>query len=411
MYYTPDETARTTFDTKVGTENPIVNTLIAESGTKTDDGSNKEDIPGLNEHFYEYINKHKVVDIIFGMGVTNTTPGNWKTFGGGSVHKNVLLFPENLNFDFSVDEKYEDVISAIKGQTGFLAKAEQGMELMRLAKEATSKNTSGPPAGGKFISKYSKLPYWSGGSGIKGPQSLKFNFTFGQAGLFSGEEEVVRPILALAACFAPFSMGGKFPNYLKGPMPTINEYLVKVAVKIAGSITTSVSEAAANAINNISFKMPAVQTPPAPPPTEAQQEADNKAEKTAAGEKAVGAFNDAVEKLTTMQQNLLTGIDSAITEVISEQGGDMSVFHIRCGMMTIGPFYAGNTKWNFDFSHTDEEGFPSSGSITIGGIETFEIADRNMVHNTFPLSSVKKAALEKQQEAWVNNTVQGVQVK
>jgi hypothetical protein len=176
-------------------------------------------------------------------------------------------------------------------------------------------------------------------------------------------------------------MGKGFPNYLKGPMPTINEYLVKVAVKIADSITASVSEAAAAAINGMSFKMPSMKLgEETAPPSEAEQ----KAKQDEAGNKAVEAFNTAVDKLTAMQQNLLTGIDSAITAVMSEQGGDMSVFHIRCGMMTIGPFYSKNTKWSFDFSHTDEKGFPTSGSITFSGLEGYEITSQGLIASIYP---------------------------
>jgi hypothetical protein len=391
MHYTSDETSRKDFPPKgvnfgtVGRDNPIHESLM-KSKEPTD--------KGLEDHYYEYINRWKVVEIMFGLADAKGEFKSWRN-SGVIVNPNVLLYPESLKFDFALDEKYENVMDAIKGKAGFLAKAEEGMELVRLAREATVGNNAGtsPNSGGKFVSRFSALPAWTGGSGLIGPSSFKFNFQFGQAGLFSAEEEVVKPILALASRFAPYTLKG-FPNYLKGPMPTVAEYLVKVAVNLASSVTQNISEAAQNALRPPSS--PSLPTGEEPPP-------EPQPTKKEAGAAAVTAFNTAVDKLTKFQQNLLTQIDASIQSVMNEEGQDMSVFWIQCGQMSIGPFYSKKTKWDFDFTNVDERGYPTAGSITLDGIETYMVADRSTVLNIFKMGNIDTSYTDKVPKVFMVN--------
>jgi hypothetical protein len=87
----------------------------------------------------------------------------------------------------------------------------------------TARVLRGNSNGATWISKYQNPKVFKNVTEIKSDGNLKFVFTFGQAGLFSGLEEVVKPIIAIAGMFAPQmvksgtnGVGGLY----SGPLPT-----------------------------------------------------------------------------------------------------------------------------------------------------------------------------------------------
>jgi hypothetical protein len=49
------------------------------------------------------------------------------------------------------------------------------------------------------------------------------------------------------------------------------------------------------------------------------------------------------------------------------------------GRMVLGPYIVKDVNWDFDFTHTDEYGFPFKGSLTFGGLESCIMPDPNQI--------------------------------
>ena len=358
-YYTTDGMSREGFKPggkyEVGRANPIREAL------------QKENL-GLEDHVYEYVNKWKVADIVFGAKADGK---NWRSFGDGifktSVDERVFLYVEDMSsLQFDYKNEYEKVEDLIKSKAGFLNKASQAIEFARLI--SNEFNAQNPVAGGKFVSAYSTLKAWKSTSGLKGMSELTFKFRFGQAGLFDALEEVVKPVLALGSAFAPSFVT---ESYMKGPLPTVAEYLVKIGSQFISSIIKDLDETASKGLEKLTSSLTIggsgaeTEKPPDPPET------------------GLSLFNTGLQKLTAFQANLYKGIDSAIGSVMSESGSSMMVFTLKIGRLVAGRFTAEGAKMKFDMTQVDERGYPFQGSVTISGMETFMVADRTSILKLF----------------------------
>lgn len=158
--------------------------------------------------------------------------------------------------------------------------------------------------------------------------SVKFDFKFGQAGIYSGEEEVVKPILALVG---PWAL--KTGNYhsVSGPFPTFSQAsriaLLKTIDIIGGNSSllqqdTKSLEGNGNLI---------------------------------AG--AVRKFNSVTDKLYGLIDEVAQACFSTCTTMTFVVGG-----------LVVGPFFPTKIDWSFDFDNVDEFGYPCEGSITFGGL-------------------------------------------
>jgi hypothetical protein len=375
MYYTSDEVSKNGFkpggDIEIGRENPMIHHLKEVT---------------LEDHVYQYINKWKVAEILFGVkGAGLDGKGElatWRGFGEpvfGNVDPRVLLYIDNMNaIDFEYENKYIGVEEAIKAKAGFLNKASQLMEFARLAGNEYSDNTNAI-TGGKFISKYSTLKAWESTSSLKGMSALTFRFRFGQAGLFDSLEEVVKPVLALGCAFAP-DFAPNYSNYMQGPLPTVAEYIVKIGSTLLKSAIQELGEASEKALGVASMKFGFGTSD-----DDEGKQLVATSQKTAddffkAGE---GALKDGIQKLTAFQNALYAGIDNAITTVIKEQGTTMKVFNLRVGHILVGPFTAKGAKMSFDMTQVDERGYPVAGQVTINQMESMFIADKKSILNMF----------------------------
>ena len=341
--YRTDTQTKNDFPSKVGAENPVWTMLNTDAS----------DMYKRSEHVSPRINQFKICDLAFrwGIGTQWLAPseegpngfGNWRNNLQIKVPKNVLLFPENLTWSFGYEHTLEAAWESLK--PGFMNMVEGGLEIARAFLGPDQQN---PPAGGKFISKFHQVPQWKGTTPVKINSTLKFNFQFGQAGIWSGEHEVVRPIIALAAQFAPNFAAS---HYIKGPAPTKPTYMVEMMRALGGK--------AAGAIKEIQENSVSFQAPP-----------------------AAGAAARLVGEATKLQQAIYDAIDQGIAAA----GGQVQVIFVRQGRMTIGPFTCSNISWDFDFSETDEYGFPFKGSISFGGLSSIYVATPDVFTDSFNMT-------------------------
>jgi len=263
--------------------------------------------------------------------------GKWRTsnLAGIQVSPNVLLFPDCLNYAFGYEHSLEAAWETLK--PGFMNMAEGAMEIARLVSGRTDL-----PKGGAYMSRYHEVPQWKGTSPVTLSGTLKFNFSFGQAGIYSGEHEVVRPILALASKLIPY--GG---NYVYGPAPTKPTYLVAMIRALGGQgveFMNTVTKAGEDIAKNPS-----------------------------------GAGNAVMTALNELQSSIYAAIDRGI----AAGAAGVRAMYLRQGRMTIGPFTCKSVAWDFNFEETDEYGFPYKGSITFSGLSSLYIATANAFVNSF----------------------------
>jgi hypothetical protein len=321
--------------------------------------SNVDDQTGLPEsEVMPYINPYKVCELLFsgpvraatynGYSLEETNPGwgSWRIKNGAgiAVHPRVLLFLDTPKLGYSFTHSFEKAWEGLK-EKSMLKKVEGALEIARLVAGTTS-----GPRGGRFMSAFANVPAWKSTTGIKFDGEVKFNFKYGQAGLFSGEHEVVRPIIAIVSQFG-LGVGGA---YVTGPAPTMESYFVKMMESMAGGgiqdILNAISAAGADILSAALDKS-----------------------------KGPGAATILIKAATNVQATVYNAINAGI----AAGAAGVRTFRIRIGRAVAGPFYAQNVSWNFDFSQTDEFGFPYAGSVSISGLEMLSFPTSGQFMSTF----------------------------
>ena len=165
-----------------------------------------------------------------------------------------------------------------------------------------------------------------------GMDSVKFKFAFGQAGIFSGEEEVVKPIIALASAFA-LSTGEGYHS-VTGPMPTKTTANRNALLKTAAAVGKL---------------------------TKNDLKVDTSGDKDIATT-IVEGFNEVTNK-----------IYAVIDEVASGLIGLMKTVVIIVGGVVMGPFSVGGVSWGFDFNNVDEYGYPCEGWIQYSDLKPIRL--------------------------------------
>jgi hypothetical protein len=334
---TRKETGNLGFANAVGIVNPVWDMLDKSDGFMT--GSN------LQDHAMPYVNKFKVCELMMS-SLGNMMPpiaaadgwGNWRSKStnpaGIDVNPHIFLFPDEKNFSFGYTNEYGDGWDA-SDPGGMFAKVSQAAELLRSG--ATVFGGSGDiPVAGKMISKYKRSPTWKGTDPIK-VNDLKFTFQFGQAGMFSGEHEVVRPILALASLWVPIQTDG---HYYRGTLPTPPFIMMSVFKALVGG---GKSSEVAEATNTDGGGM--------------------------------------LSKLTSLEESLIGIQEQGIINAYNDS--KTRALYIRMGRLVLGPYIVKDVNWDFDFSQVDEYGFPFKGTISFGGLESVIMPDPIQVHYGF----------------------------
>lgn len=326
-------------------------------------------IAGEGDHAQESINYFRTIDIkvtqsadAYTSWYANKTKGwgNWRTRSGVKVDDRVTLYMDDLskigmtysqNFGYAWDEIAG---SGAIGKVAEMAKKIQNNAAMLAATGNSSMNvdTSTP------MGKYQKVPYIKSVEPFKiEPSSLTFNFNFGQAGIFSGEQEVVRPILALACIFLPYQTPYKDDDsggdWLNLAAPTQAQVYANIA-RIMNSDNFFISQKNALANNlkamgaelkeNFSFSDPIGST------------------KDTLGTGAAAASNIATQFIKGLYKRIDLGLKDSMNNSTS--------IILRVGRYQLPPCFPSSVSWNFDFSQVDEYGFPRGGTITFEGLQS-----------------------------------------
>jgi len=343
QFYVTDHSQR--LGTNTRTINPVYD-YLSRSGN-----------PGHQDHVYPYVNKFKTLEIAV-TGMTQTVNvddekrwGNWRTMNlaGVKVSPHIYLQSEESKFEFSFSNEVKAAWETLKSQ-GVLSKITQVKEMgAGIAMMAGKGAAINEKAGGKMISKYEKAPAWVSSSPIKMSTSLKLKFQFGQYGIFSGEHEVVRPILALASLFAP-SVNGK---YYRGIAPTPPVFMLTYLKKLAENVFRG--KDMGEMLKGYGAQL--------------------------GGSSGIGGFAaEVVNIISDIEERLIEHNENVIDEALKTFGSRGLM--IRKGRFAVGPFVVKDVNWDYDFTEVDEFGFPYAGSVTFSGLEgVFMISPWEIVKN------------------------------
>lgn len=327
-------------------------------------------IAGEGTHAQESVNYFRTIDIMvtrsadaYTSWYANKTKGwgNWRTRSGVKVDDRVTLYMDDLskigmtysqNFGYAWDEIAG---SGAIGKVAEMAKKIQNNAAMLAAAGNSSMNvdTSTP------MGKYQKVPYIKSVEPFKiEPSSLTFNFNFGQAGIFSGEQEVVRPILALASIFLPYQTpykdDGSGGDWLNLAAPTQAQVYANIArIMNSDNFFKSQKNALANNLKamgaelkeNFSISDPLGST----------------TDTLATG--AATASNLATQFIKGLYKRIDLGLKDSMNK-------NSTSIILRIGRYQLPPCFPSSVSWNFDFSQVDEYGFPRGGTITFEGLQS-----------------------------------------
>jgi hypothetical protein len=208
----------------------------------------------------------------------------------------------------------------------------------------------------QLISAYQEVPAYKDTSVLGVPNSLTFSFSFGQYGNFSGARDVVLPILSIAKLFTPTRDTNS---------STTTDYPLPTAASMVGSVL-----GAAQGIN-----IPALDEVNNPPPSE---ETDPSTEANEVKEAA--ELNRSIDI-----ENAVFHRVSKIVEVYDKTvvpgfySGKSSLCRFEIGSISSPVFSLGSVEFNFNFADMDDDGFPMSGTLTLGGLETLSMATQDII--------------------------------
>lgn len=341
--YVDDSSFKDFYLNNVITPNPVADSLKeSEYGNES-------------EHVQPYINNFKTIDLFFStsfpytkMSWNPTWEGNWKTRSTVKVHDNVFLQLDDMSIETSIEETYENLWEKVMGNK-IIGLVDKAASAARLASTAAGNSSA---TSGIGYPKYKNVMVMKEISTLGLPSSLTFKFNYGSAGLYSCEQEVVRPILALAKLYSPTIKN----NFLYGNAPS-NEWALSVIGK--------------ELINMIKNDKDV--------DTSSLEDTDEEGESSSLTE---GIAN----KLTELQSKLYNKANEIAGKIVngdySEEGKFESKYKtltLRIGRLSLPSMLPTTIKWKFDFNQVDEYGFPYKGEFTFDGLQTPMAADSNMI--------------------------------
>ena len=204
------------------------------------------------------------------------------------------------------------------------------------------------------------------------PGDVKFTFRFGQAGLFSGEEEVVKPILAL---IGPWVLKTGDYHSIIAPYPTISQVSRKAVletIKLIGG-NGGLLEQDSDALKD-----------------------KKNSDKAASMLTGFNNFTDALYKL--------------VDDIAEECFKTTTTVTFIMGGLVQGPFVCKSISWGFDFDNVDEFGYPCEGWVKMDNLEPIRMYvngdyarqwgyDVNLVNskNTVNIAQASESALDKKE--------------
>lgn len=348
--------------------------------------SNKNYLTGYtNSHFQPNVNALKTVELSivtsgFSSNATSWYAGEWGAwrnwFGKNSsmaVHPSVQLHLDTNIIEMGYEYEFENLWEKVMGNK-IVSTIDQAASNARMFADAVDENHNSAQAG-LMISKYRNIPVLKGVSSFNIPSSLKFEFSFGSAGIFSGEEEVVKPILVLARALAPTlsynSKTGKYDgNFVIGNAPS-NEYaLAKVVQGIWQNLTGVKQGEDANSQELFKIQGSGKDDLNAELSGQLGGNVTTETEKKSMIETVSTAV---AQKLTELQNAIHDAFDSAAKSLL-ENNGVFKGIRLRIGRLALPPMIVKKVNFNFDFEKIDEYGFPYKGTLTLDGLETATVA-------------------------------------
>lgn len=278
----------------------------------------------------------KTVDLfIGGSSLSGGIRTNWREidvggfdFSSNPVSSNVLLIPESGTFGINggIDASSLEAENAGGGAGGL-------MDIIKGAAEIFTGAVAIPEWGATVFKGLKRLQFEG---------ALEFKFNFGSAGLNSGFEEVVKPILALCLFFG-VEAKGDFNGHLraaaaniKSPYPTQAEFL---AARVKGVV---------DSVGGLDFT------------DSAEDLAGNLAKANAAMQSALASGAKAVST-SSAYRNL----------------------YMSWGRFTLGPLTYKDIKYSFNMDELDTDGWPISGSFTVGGLESMRASTTQALVSPF----------------------------
>ena len=426
------------------------------------------------------INKFKIVRLAkagaagSGYWFSGELTEDWRTrLSGVTISNKVIPVLDNNCISFSISQEFDSFWDKVTGN--------QAVQLIDKVASA-ARMFSGKPDQRIHVSKYVKMPVLKAVGPIQISSSLKFNFYFGQAGLYDGLEEVVKPIIAIASTFMPGGNGwGNAPS---------TEWALSVAVR---DIMKTFANEISNKKGDIDKEKRILSTDPkysgpngeyydpqspeyataymedwkakydqqnpdstkgaddawkeaveknhvpsyvAKNYTNSQQtthmtqgelysyqgQAANAAAEAAANNNSSGndkanmnflkdTWNspDGIKIIEKVAANL-SDLQNKIYEAIDHAGGEVAQAYKGCriqiGRYVTPSFLVKDVSWDFDFTNIDQNGFPTKGSVTLGGLESIVAGGGGMIGNPpneiKSLSDGKKEAAE--DKAYMGNS-------
>ncbi len=271
---------------------------------------------------YGKVPNWKCVDFwMGGINKENPSPGNktfrqnWRNnnygnidFSSKPVNENVLLIPEGMELRVEGGLDLTDVSESIG----------KGDDLLSILAEATA-----IIKGSMSVPQY-KPRVLNGLKPMTMPNSFKFKFHYGAAGLYDAFEEVVKPIFALVGFFGVKSDSGVLsPTINSGlPYPTKGVFIFN---KIRGAV---------NGVKDMAEK----------------------------------GFEGLADMNAQLQSALASGAMGIAT---SEKYHNL---WISWGRFTLGPFQYTDIKYAFNMEQFDSNGWPLNGEFEIGGITSMRVS-------------------------------------
>lgn len=246
------------------------------------------------------------------------------------VHDNVQLIPDNYVFKSGIKYTLGQATEVTNsGPFKVINNLAGGAAMIdAISKALKSKDNGAGLQNVSFnerINRFRNIPYFKDMDNVC-VDSLNFSFQYGQFGLYSCEEEVVKPILQLASIFSYnfVDESGKEKDSSTGlyiDTPYTNKF--EVMTKMYNSLFKGAKSAVNIALNS----KPSVST------------------------------------LNSLPKQIVNIVNTAAQE------NNTQVFTFRIGSSVYGPFYASDVRWEFEYERTNKNGLPFAGNIVISGIK------------------------------------------
>lgn len=355
--YVDDNSFKGFYKSSVNSPNPVADSLKSVSGAPE------------SEHVQPYINKFKTVDLCYSTKQASTSIrwdpnqidwGNWRSWG--NVHKAVFLQTQDMNIEMSIQENYDNLWDTVMGNK-VVSLVDSAATNTRMFSTALGNDKL---QNGEAYPKYKNVLVLKDISAFGLPNSFTFIFNYGSAGLFSCEEEVVRPIIALAKLYAP-TRKNKDDTFVEGIVPS-NEYALSKAGKL-------IVEYLKNNITNNDYNQASTKT------SDENNDQNSESEEVSAVKGLTNFAGSAAGKvadfLTKVQSKIYLATNDAARDILNSDR--YKFVTLRMGRLVLPSMVPQTIKWKFDFSQVDEYGFPYKGEFTFDGLQTPEVADNRMI--------------------------------